>query len=354
VISAFEVTDPQIEAPRAWHDVLYAFVYAHAAVQICERRRALFEGTCEVGDTADADAGLRQLAAGLSLVSAHQGGVPVAADRRPLRQPAVYAMWQGVPAPGVPLVVSDPEADDMQSVRTDAQGRAKLHIDDGPWSRPLRVSVDAVGLVGPLHEAWPATEVELDARPADLRRWGLLVTGGDGRLDARSPFVETLIGRMRARGLGEPVAIGPAAGQRVLDASAAARGRSVAALADALGGRLDVLLVVDVRSEFASRMGGSRVWYEARAGVDAHDAWTGRILARLDVAETASGVGDERADAAARKKAAETVVEQVLQNERIPGPQLRDAAKNATVPARMREASLSPRHRRRTVRGTRR
>jgi hypothetical protein len=71
-------------------------------------------------------------------------------------------------------------------------------------------------------------------------------------------------------------------------------------------------LVMDVDSEFASRMGAQRVWFEARGRATAFSAWTGRALGRVEAAVTESGVGEARADRAAREELGRVLVQRLF------------------------------------------
>jgi hypothetical protein len=72
-------------------------------------------------------------------------------------------------------------------------------------------------------------------------------------------------------------------------------------LANEMGGRLDMLVMVEAESEFASRMGTHRVWFEARGKVVALDVWTGKVLAEMEGLVTESGVGESRAELSAQE-----------------------------------------------------
>ncbi|MCA9710611.1 MAG: hypothetical protein KDK70_32515, partial [Myxococcales bacterium] len=87
----------------------------------------------------------------------------------------------------------------------------------------------------------------------------------------------------------------------------------VAALADAMTGSVDLVLVLAYDTRFASRMGGGRVCYEAEGTLRAVDAWTGEVRAETSATVRADGVGDAGADAAARTQLAEALVGQLLE-----------------------------------------
>jgi hypothetical protein len=72
-------------------------------------------------------------------------------------------------------------------------------------------------------------------------------------------------------------------------------------VAEQMRGALDAILLLDAESEFASRMGTQRVWYEARGTLRVIDAWTGEAVAEVAATVTEAGLGEERAESAARE-----------------------------------------------------
>jgi hypothetical protein len=86
-------------------------------------------------------------------------------------------------------------------------------------------------------------------------------------------------------------------------------------IADALSGAVDVVVRIAYDCEFAGRMGGNRVWFEAVATLTVYDAWTGRVLEHDEVRAKANGVGDDRADAAARKQLAQRLAERIARED---------------------------------------
>lgn len=288
VISELETRRPEIRGPKAWHDTLYAYVTAHAAAHVCQRRRVLFEASCEAQDIAEAEAEVRQLAASVNLVSEYRDGIPVDAQGQALRVPSIFVLWNGVPVEGVPVVVVEQGA---QTRRSDAAGRVNLTLTAGAKpSAPIRVSVDARALLGPLSSTWMPSELRLESRPLALSRWALLSSDRDGA------DLEPVKAALVAAGLTEPStaseALSRAAGRPGAFADAAHRAR----------GAFDFVVVAKIRSAFASRMGGNRVWFEAEGSLEVVQAWSGETVSKVEAKERASGVGDARAEAAVREK----------------------------------------------------
>jgi hypothetical protein len=321
VVQELENGEPEAHGPAAWQEPLTTYLRAHAAAQACAQRRRLFAAQCEPSPTDEADAALAELSRGLALVSAYPDGVPVDAHGRALREPAVFVLWRGVPLAGLPLRV---EADDAAALALDrvvsnAQGRAPVALANGTPMPAMRLVVDGEALLGPHRDAAPRVEIRLEPRAVGLGRWGLVVIRGAaaGASDEAAAVVQT---RLRSSALGEPQALAAHDVEALRATPEDRRARKVAAIADAMSGRLDLLLLLSYDTRFASRMGGGRVWYEAEGTLEARDAWTGQVRAQAKARVEADGVGDERADAAARRKLAEALATDVLASLREAGP----------------------------------
>jgi hypothetical protein len=323
VLSHFTETEIQVEGPSSWRETLHAFFLAHVASNACERRRALFGSDCESMDASEANAALVELVAGLSLAPSFVGGVPLDPSGRPLRAPGTYVLWRGHPAEGVPLVAR--WSDELTApLRSDARGHAVFGLPDGAqWPGTMTIGVDASALLGPVQATIPTITVSIEGRPTDLRRWGaLIVEGGVSAVSAS--VLEGLADPLGRRGLGRPVEIPKEHGRRI--AQDGKNPQHVVALGDALGGRLDVLLVIEVDSRFVNRMGGTRVWYQARGKLDAYETWSGRLLTTIQETVNGSGLSNERADEAARRALGEALGQKLLQSAEIPKPPVHDLA----------------------------
>ncbi|MFW6051543.1 MAG: hypothetical protein ACODAU_10230 [Myxococcota bacterium] len=318
------------DAPAWLADSLEEALRVHAVRLACERRRALLDADCEPVDTDGVDAEVRTLALSILIEPKYEGGVPLDDARRPLRAPAVVARRVGAqgglePVRGLWLRArwageADEEGEggglERRRVRTGADGQAAFPLaEEAAWPGTLRIEVDAGAWLGPLARLWAGQAVRVDGRATNLRRWGALVTervGGSGAPDGI--FADALRHALDDRGAAGAVSLRTEHRERLERAHRAGRlERVLPEVADDLGGRLDVLLVAEVDSEFASRMGTSRVWYEARGRVRALDAWTGSTLATVESAVTEPGVGDRRADRAARQGLGRALAEALLQ-----------------------------------------
>jgi hypothetical protein len=319
-VAALEEVEPEPQGPVVWHERRLAYLRAHAAAQACLQRRALFGAACEPGPTQEVDAAVAQLGEGLVLVAAQRDGVPVDARGRALRPPTVFALWRGVPLAGLPLRVEtdEPAALALDQVMSNGHGQAEVPLVRDVALPPLRLVVDGEALLGPRRAAAPRAELRLEPRTVGLGRWGLVVVrGANASTDEAAAVIRT---RLRGSALGEPQAIAPRDEATLRDAPEDRRARRITGLADAMGGQLDLLLVLSYDTRFASRMGGGRLWYEAEGTLEAHDAWTGRVVAKAQTRVEANDVGDDRAAAAARRKLAESLAAELLTALRQAGP----------------------------------
>lgn len=282
----------------------------------CERRQALLGEPCESPPRPeDIAAELQTLAREIRLRPRLAGGIPLDGQNRPLRPLEVVVertSSRGViaPLPGVPVMVVQPDGVDAvvaTQVRTDQTGVARFELRDGvAWPGGIRVALDAGAFLGPMAEMWPQAELSPPVRPVSAKHWSVVVTERVQGNQAREAIFAASLDRSVRAGGGEPMFALPVdAARKITAATPATLPRVLPALADELQGRLDVLVIAEVDSEYASRMGAYRVWYEARGRIHVYDVWTGKRLAELHDAVTATGVGDERADQAARAQLAE-------------------------------------------------
>jgi hypothetical protein len=297
-LAAFREAEPDVTAPEAWRETIVAYLFAHIREHACVRQKALFSVECETGTTGDADAALQTLIGAVALAPALAGGVPLDARGRPLREPGVLALWNGAPASGVPLRVEIDDA--ITRAHTGDDGRVQLRLPErDAWPRRIRVAIDTESLLGPEHAAWRSAPIDIRSRKIDLRRWTVVIADDAGRAIADAPRA-AFVAEMRAAGFGDPKSI------KNLGA------RDLSRVVERTGGEVDMLVVVELRSAYASRMGGGRVWYEASGSVRAVNTWLEKDAVpsfRLDV--TASGIGDTRAELAARTKLCEDAAEKL-------------------------------------------
>jgi hypothetical protein len=289
---------------------------------VCERRKALLGDECTPPELDQARAALKGLSRAVTLRPYYTGGVPLDAALQPLRPITVVVELAtptgvAIPLSGVPVKASTTTADILQSARaeSDAAGLASFALQPGAaWPEEVRVALDSAAIFGPMAGDWPATEVFVKARKTSAHRWALVTKERvQGRKAKASLIAASLSQTLRAAGAGNMVALPADAVARLSAAKPRQLAESLPGLADAWGGRVDVLVVVELDSDYASRMGAHRVWYEARGRADVYDVWTGKRLATVEASGTASDVGDERADRAARSQFAESLAAKLQQ-----------------------------------------
>lgn len=321
VVQALQDGEPEPRGPEVWHEPLATLLRAHSAAQACRQRQRLFAVECEPSPTAEADAAVAQLTQGLVFVSAYPDGVPVDARGRALREPSVFLQWRGAPLSGLPLRVraEDPSVLALDEVVSNGYGQAKVALVAGKTLPSLRLVIDGEALLGPQRDAAPRAEIRIEPRAVGLGRWGLAVIRGasTGLDDEAAAGVVT---RLRGSGLGDPQRLDPRDEASLRATPADRRAPKIAALADAMAGTVDLLLLLTYDTRFASRMAGGRLWYEAEGTLEAYDAWTGRVRAKVDARVEADGVGDERAASAARKELAEALAPKLVAALREAGP----------------------------------
>jgi hypothetical protein len=320
-LQALEDGEPEPRGPEVWREPLTMALRAHSAAQACRQRQELFAVACEPGSTDEADAAVAELAKGLAFVSAYPDGVPVDAKGRALREPTVFLQWRGAPLAGLPMRVlaDDPAALALDQAVTDALGRARVALIEGAALPSMRLVIDGEALLGPRRNAAPKAEIRIEPRAVGLGRWALVVVRGAsaGSKDEAAAAVRS---RLQGSGLGEPQPL-DARDEAALRATPAdRRAPKITALADAMAGRVDLLLLLSYDTRFASRLAGGRLWYEAEGTLEAYDIWTGRVRAKAQARVEADGVGDERAEAAARRKLAEALAPQLVATLREAGP----------------------------------
>jgi hypothetical protein len=307
--------------PAALSEALASPHGMHMEALACERRLELLDESCEAPRREDIAAELQSLAREIRLRTRLTGGIPLDAENRPLRPLEVVVERvspRGAIAPlaGVPVMVVQPDGDGAvgaPQARTDATGVARFALPEGePWPGGIRVVLDVQAFLGPLADMWPQAALTPTARTASRKRWSVVVTERVQGNQARAPIFAASLDRAMRAGGGDPmVALPVEAMRKITTATPATLPRVLPALADELQGRLDVLVVAELDSEYASRMGAYRVWYEARGRVQVYDVWTGKRLAELQDTVTATGVGDERADQAARTQLAEKLATEI-------------------------------------------
>ncbi|WP_152629406.1 hypothetical protein [Haliangium ochraceum] len=280
---------------------------------VCERRRELLDdSSCHAPGEDEIRANLQRVADDIHIRTRFEGGVPLDRNRQPLRPLEVFVervsgKTTRTPLPALPVSVQQPEGEDALSYAvavTDEHGLARFSFREGArFSKGLRVSLDLGDPLGPLAELWPDSEMVPLGREVGLRRWAVIAEERvQGSEVGDKVFVQSLDESMQAAGGVARVSLPSAVRGEIEKAGSSALEAMLPAIAERLQGQVDVLVVAELDSEYASRMGAYRVWYEARGRAKVYDMWTGALLAAVEHTVTATGVGDERADREARAK----------------------------------------------------
>jgi hypothetical protein len=289
---------------------------------VCHRRRILLDAPCDAPEPAEAVPAelrgeLRTLTEPLRLRPFLEGGVPVGDEGSPLAPVELRVSYEGADeatrVAGLPFRARSHDGAELGTPVSDESGALVVPASSSD-AFPVTVDLDRQALLGPLADLWPALSARIDARRTGLARWSAGITERvHGRSVGDGVFAPALEEALRARGAHPRAELSQ-------DLRATLRetdpGRYDAALRDvarAMRGGVDVHLQVELDSEFASRMGTQRVWYEARGRIVAHNVWTGRRVAEISGAVTAPGIGEERADRAAREKLAKHLVEKLVE-----------------------------------------
>lgn len=274
--------------------------------------------------SADASAEVAELIASVRLRPYYNGGVPLAADGRPLRSVLLVAErqtgGQWLPFAGLPVVVeggADAGLFATSKIESDDSGLAILSFVQGvTWpDEGVAVAIDRQHLLGPFADLWPAERatVALQGRKIGMKRWTLI---SDERVDGKSAsadaFAEALDRTVRNGGGGSMVRIKSSVAKKLLSAAPGDLTSQLPDLADVWDGDIDILVVSRAQSNFAGRMSTTSVWFEAKAEIVVYSAWTGQEVARFQDRSTASGIGNERADREARTRVAEKLAAKLL------------------------------------------
>ncbi len=294
----------------------------HLDRYVCERRQALLSEDCVAPREQDIADSIADVARSIELSGLYLGGLPLDANSEPLRPVVIQAErvepdGHRIPLSDVPLIASQPDGRDvLQSDEevTGADGRVRFEfLARQPWpARGLVITLDRERLLGPLASYCPPVEFSLAARAIGLKRWSLIATERvQGQQVEDGVFRAALENSLQRGGADPRVVLAPDTAELLSHADPTELAQALPELAEVWRGRIDILVVADLDSEYASRMSTYRVRYEARGSAMVFNVWTGERLDTIETTVTASGVGEARADSAARAELAETIAAQM-------------------------------------------
>ncbi|MCG8416978.1 MAG: hypothetical protein MJE77_03415 [Proteobacteria bacterium] len=335
VLAAVEQSPWQPSVPGPLADTVERAARLQFAGFLCQRRRDLLDipppNPCTSPDVDAIPGELQKLAEAVRVRLHYVDGVPLASDGRPLRPLVVIAehrlsghggsaAWQ--PLRGLPFLASPDQASAVLQAETlisDDTGVVRFEVQaDAAWPDGLTVAVNRRQLLGPLASLWPETALSAPGRQVrggalGLDRWSLVTTERVGGKIANKPvFAGKLADILTARGAEKRLTIPADLARKLASASPEALAGNLPELADAWQGQVDVLIVADIDSDYASRAGTHRRWYEASGRVKTFDVWTGKELSTYEDTVTASGIGESRADRAARIRLADALAARLL------------------------------------------
>ncbi len=293
-------TAPEPQGPNALSPALHALRMANLRRASCLRKRQLaHDGACQPVDTSAQSRQLEQILANVRLRPVHTGGIPMKDQSwlRPLMVKATLANGEvEQPLPELALRILASDRSPAVVVHTDARGVATRTIaKDTPAATTWTVSLDLDGPLSGAQVKLPLS-ITLQGRPTGHTRSALVHAHG------KTPAAETgraLMGALEDH-FARPVELAKAEAQQLAEAGMEKMKDLAPQVAEHLHGALDTILLLDAESEFASRMGTQRVWYEARGTLRVYHAWTGELMTEVSATVTEAGLGEERAESAAQ------------------------------------------------------
>lgn len=317
VFSRFDTVLANAQGPSQTHALapaIHALRLASLRRASCLRQRQLVNDMpCEPVDTAAEERRLAKILADIRLHPVYAGGIPMK-NQAWLRPIAVMATLAGgeaeSPLPDLPLRIQASDRSQPLLARTNASGLATQPIPKGtPASTTWTVTLDLDEMLGPKAKLAPSASTTLQGRSIGFARSALVHAQG------KAPAVET--GRALMEALKGPIAHPielTDTEARPLSGAGIETMRDVAPkVAEHMRGALDTILVLDAESEFASRMGTQRVWYEARGTLRVFDAWTGEVVTEVSATVTEAGLGEQRAESAARESLGRELADKLKQ-----------------------------------------
>ncbi len=287
------VAEPLAEAIRAVR-------LAQLGARLCQRRNELFQDAhCEPVDPAPVEARLRGMLQSIELVPLYEDGVP--RDGEKFLRPLVVETRLGRGASAIalshlPLQLKAEGPAEPLALESDPNGKVSYRIPpEASLDSTFAIRVDTEALLGPLASLWSPAEASFSGRVVGVQRSAFVVRKPSAAGETAAKAVQKNLQNVVTR----PVSLSSQTDRRLARATPQSLRRVAPTLADEMQGELDTLFFVEAESEFASRMGTHRVWYEARGNLVAVSAWTGEVLHQVDAVVTESGVGEARAERAA-------------------------------------------------------
>lgn len=295
-------TAPEPSEAHALARAIHGLRVASLRRASCLRQRQLVPDLpCEPVDLAPDRRRVEETLAAVRLHPVYADGIPTA-HRSWLRSLAVRASLAETegerPLPGIPLRIQSSDGSRPVVARTDVTGIAQQPIPKGtPISTTWTVALDLDELLDPAAKVAPLASTTVRGRPTGLARSAVVhAHGKPPALETGRALLAALAGQVT-----QPLVLADADARQLAEAGVAKMKDVAPKAAERMAGALDTILLLDSESEFASRMGTERVWYEARGTLRVVDAWSGELLSEVSATVTEAGRGDERAERGARE-----------------------------------------------------
>lgn len=294
-----------------------AAVRAGLADALCQRQRAVsaevaptVSSACQAQAPRRAETTIKALGTRIHLAGAFALGVPTSKEGAPLRPARVTVTTVvpgnassatgpqervAVPLEGLTVRFTQPNVE-LAPATTDERGVATAtYPASTPFIAPLQASLDLRPWLGPFAAHAETGTFTLRPHALDDTR-AMVLWSHRGSHDPRRRAILLRAIQPRVRKETTP---GPERLTQLPTTDARALAARLPAWVDGQPSPPDVVLLAETQSEFASRMGTQRVWYEARGRLITLNAWTGETMGELTASVTESGLGEQRAEQAA-------------------------------------------------------
>ena len=271
--------------------------YYRAGSFVCARQAEITTTPCtETFDIKVVRDAIAEFGNSIRVQEKWSGGVPYRDGIGPLADVTVRATVKprsipALPLTGLPVAFKGPDAEAKATTNDD--GLAHWATKTIEPSSKVAVRIDAETLLGPDASLWAKLPVlEVGYRPVDATSVRLAMflqesTSGDNGLRG-------MTARIATAGLTKFSVLAPAL-RSMVPKKGAPTPEQLRALAAAANGQFDVLVVGEMHSQFASKLGRRTVWHEAQGTVTVYDVWSGATLGPLTATERAKGLGENKA-----------------------------------------------------------
>ncbi len=290
------------QIPQELRPEVLSFRSSVEQARLCSRaKEVLNEFECVVSSSTKEKKALNLALKKVRLMPVWVDGIP-ASDKRFLRPLLVQAEWvnqgKSTPISDLPIAVAYEGEQKSLMFQTDAQGLLSYEPpEEAGIEGEFQLSLDLPWILGETSEEFHQVRCKTGARKVSFERAAVIPenekTPSWVTAEHLKKQVDSLLSSAPSIKRSTLRSVSRSSGKRQL--------KQVQKLADEWKGQLDTIVLVDAESEFASRMGTHRVWFEARGRARVVDAWTGKTRFEISGVATESGVGETRAERAAEQ-----------------------------------------------------